>query len=106
MVEALQTVKQKLLEALAFAGVTADDIDSLFKIAEPVTCSVLYVSWRKEPYWVIFKISPWEVDEDLKNKGKLVTVKIQTRKQSTHKKLKHTQVESEEFRAELGPALV
>ncbi|MEM3628854.1 MAG: hypothetical protein QXQ94_08820 [Candidatus Bathyarchaeia archaeon] len=106
MVEALETVKQKLLESLSFAGVTKEEIDSLVKIGEPMTCSYLNVHWRKEPYWVILKINLLEYDEDFKNKRKLITVKVQTKKQSMHERLKHTESECQEFKAELGPPLL
>ncbi|MEM2112331.1 MAG: hypothetical protein QXX08_10740 [Candidatus Bathyarchaeia archaeon] len=101
MADALEAVKQKLTEYLAFAKVNEEDIDALVRVAQCLNCSVVYVSWRKENYWVTFKvIHNW--DEDLDNEeDKLMTVKVRTRKQSVSSGLKHIEDDYQEYSAKL-----
>lgn len=61
--------KQKLLESLAFASVTVEEIDSLFKIAEAITCFHLNVQWRGDSHWVMLRVGSFGCYGELKNKG-------------------------------------
>lgn len=103
MVNALETVKQKLLESLAFAGVTREEVDSLIKIAEPITCFYLNVQWRDDSHWVTLRVNTFKRYGDLKDERKLITVKVHTEKGTVHDGLEHVEGEIQEFRIELEP---
>ncbi len=55
--EALEVVKQKLMEYLAFANVTREEIDIFFKIAVSPNCESMHIIWRKLVHLVRFDVA-------------------------------------------------
>jgi hypothetical protein len=48
--ESLEQVRAIMEKSLRFARVSREDIDTIMRIAAPMTCASLYVSWNRNEY--------------------------------------------------------